>query len=183
MDAAPALLSWTEQLATGSPAVDDEHRRLIDLINEVGRLHQCQASVPELRGALQELRGYTVYHFRTEAQLMRRYPVNEANRRAHLAAHRGFVARLDEFEQLVETNGATVVGCLMAFMVKWLVHHVSGVDVRLALAERLVARHDISHLDLLMLWNVGAAYPMIRTHTLLSALFIKINFLSLFLYV
>src|SRR5690606_33137869 len=38
------------------------------------------------------------------------------------------------------------------------------------LAERLVARHDISHLDLLMLWNVGAAYPMIRTHTLLSAL-------------
>ena len=132
MDASPALLSWTEQLATGSPTLDDEHRRLIDLINEVGRLHQRQASVTELRGALQELRGYTVYHFRTEAQLMQRYPIKEANRRAHLAAHRGFVARLDEFDDLVETNPATVVGCLMAFMVKWLVHHVSGVDVRLA---------------------------------------------------
>lgn len=128
----PVLLTWTEQLATGSPGLDEEHRQLIDLINAVGRLHQRQASVEELRGALSDLRGYTVYHFRTEAQLMQRYPIKEANRRAHLAAHRGFVERLDEFDALVETNPATVIECLMAFMVKWLVHHVSGVDVRLA---------------------------------------------------
>ncbi|RDE49752.1 MAG: DUF1788 domain-containing protein [Candidatus Accumulibacter meliphilus] len=38
------------------------------------------------------------------------------------------------------------------------------------LARRLIARHDIAALDLLILWNVGAAYPMLRTHTLLSAL-------------
>ncbi|WP_434735836.1 BrxA family protein [Candidatus Accumulibacter meliphilus] len=38
------------------------------------------------------------------------------------------------------------------------------------LARRLVAQHDIAELDLLILWNVGAAYPMLRTHTLLSAL-------------
>ena len=38
------------------------------------------------------------------------------------------------------------------------------------LAERLVAQHDIAELDLLLLWNVGAVYPMLRTHTLLSAL-------------
>jgi hypothetical protein len=38
------------------------------------------------------------------------------------------------------------------------------------LAERLVAQHDIAELDMLILWNVGAVYPMLRTHTLLSAL-------------
>lgn len=38
------------------------------------------------------------------------------------------------------------------------------------LAERLVTQHDINNLDLLLLWNVGAVYPMLRTHTLLSAL-------------
>lgn len=132
MDASVALLSWTEQLATGMPELDGEHRRLIDLINAVGWLHQRQASVAELRSALHELRGYTVYHFRTEAQLMQRYPINAENRRAHLAAHRGFVERLDDFESLVEGNPAAVIECLMAFMVKWLVHHVSGVDARLA---------------------------------------------------
>ena len=38
------------------------------------------------------------------------------------------------------------------------------------LAERLVAQHDLAELDMLILWNVGAVYPMLRTHTLLSAL-------------
>lgn len=38
------------------------------------------------------------------------------------------------------------------------------------LAERLVAQHDIANLDVLLLWNVGAVYPMLRTHTLLTAL-------------
>jgi hypothetical protein len=38
------------------------------------------------------------------------------------------------------------------------------------LAQRIVSHHDMTHLDLLLLWNVGAVYPMLRTHTLLSAL-------------
>lgn len=38
------------------------------------------------------------------------------------------------------------------------------------LAERLVAQHNIADLDVLLMWNVGAVYPMLRTHTLLSAL-------------
>lgn len=38
------------------------------------------------------------------------------------------------------------------------------------LAERLVAQFNIAEIDLLLLWNVGAVFPMLRTHTLLSAL-------------
>lgn len=38
------------------------------------------------------------------------------------------------------------------------------------LAERLVSQYDVAKLDVLLLWNVGAVYPMLRTHTLLSAL-------------
>lgn len=38
------------------------------------------------------------------------------------------------------------------------------------LAERIVQQHNPDQLDLLMLAGVGAAYPMLRTHTLLSAL-------------
>ncbi len=38
------------------------------------------------------------------------------------------------------------------------------------LAQRIAAQHDIAALDLLVLTGVGSAYPMLRTHTLLSAL-------------
>jgi hypothetical protein len=38
------------------------------------------------------------------------------------------------------------------------------------LAQKVVSLVDLDHIDLLILWGVGSAYPMLRTHTLLSAL-------------
>jgi len=38
------------------------------------------------------------------------------------------------------------------------------------LAQKVVTMVDLDNIDLLMLWGVGSAYPMLRTHTLLSAL-------------
>ena len=45
-----------------------------------------------------------------------------------------------------------------------------GVLAEEKLVRWLVATNDIAGLDLLILWNVGAVYPVVRTHTLLSAL-------------
>lgn len=38
------------------------------------------------------------------------------------------------------------------------------------LAQKIATQHDIQSLDLLVLTGVGAVYPLVRTHTLLSAL-------------
>lgn len=38
------------------------------------------------------------------------------------------------------------------------------------LAQKVVSMVDLDNIDLLILWGVGSAYPMLRTHTLLSAL-------------
>ena len=38
------------------------------------------------------------------------------------------------------------------------------------IALKIASQHDITNLDLLILTGVGAVYPMLRTHTLLSAL-------------
>lgn len=38
------------------------------------------------------------------------------------------------------------------------------------IAQKIATQYDIPNLDLLMLTGVGAVYPMLRTHTLLSAL-------------
>jgi hypothetical protein len=38
------------------------------------------------------------------------------------------------------------------------------------IAQMIATQYDIPHLDLLILTGVGAVYPMLRTHTLLSAL-------------
>lgn len=130
--AAAHVLAWGEQLATGLDTVDDQHRELIDIINELGSLHEQGAAAGELASILAELRDYTIYHFQHEADLMQSLPVNPANRTAHLKAHQGFIDLIVRAGELIASNPRDVVDYLLAFLVKWLVHHITGVDARMA---------------------------------------------------
>lgn len=126
------VINWSDQLSTGLADVDNQHKRLVDIINKLGSMHAGGASTRELSEILTELRNYTVYHFQHEADLMQSWPVNEANKAAHLKAHQGFIKRIDKAGELIATHPDAVVENLLAFLVKWLVHHITGVDTRMA---------------------------------------------------
>ncbi|WP_435628171.1 PP2C family protein-serine/threonine phosphatase [Candidatus Ferrigenium straubiae] len=130
--AAAHALAWGEQLETGLDSVDSQHRRLIAIINALSSLHEQGAAAEELAAVLAELRDYTVYHFQHEADLMQSLPVNPANREAHLKAHQGFVDLIVRAGEMIATNPRDVTDHLLAFLVKWLVHHITGVDARMA---------------------------------------------------
>lgn len=126
------VIPWSNQLATGMVDLDKQHQRLIDIINELGRMHAEGATAQDLLPVFKELRNYTIYHFQHETDLMQLWPVNEANKAAHLKAHQGFIDRIEKAGDLMATHPEAVVDNLLAFLVKWLVHHISGVDTRLA---------------------------------------------------
>lgn len=125
-------LKWGPQLETGLADVDSQHRRLIDIINVLGSLHAQGARAAELIPVLAELRDYTVYHFRHEEDLMQALPVDPTSHAAHLKDHQGFVKLVVRAGEMVATNPDDVVAHLLAFLVKWLVHHITGVDARMA---------------------------------------------------
>lgn len=131
--ASAAALRWSAQLESGLAEVDDQHRHLIGLVNALGQARTHGAAPDQLLAVIGELREYTHRHFQAEADLMQAWPVNTANRTAHLRAHRGFIEHLEKASQLIAcgTSGA-IVDHLLAFLVKWLVHHISGVDARMA---------------------------------------------------
>lgn len=126
------LLHWNDKLATGLVDVDQQHQKLVDIINHLAALHHGRATSSELLAILLELRRYTVYHFGCEEALMQAHPVNEARKAAHLKAHSSFIERVDSAAGMFNTNPADVVDHLLAFLVKWLVHHITGVDARMA---------------------------------------------------
>lgn len=126
-----AILEWSDILETGLADVDSQHRCLVDTLNELGRLHYQGATDEEFRSVLERLRNYTVDHFQTEAELMQRYPVDPERKRAHLRMHQNFVDHLNKADELVGAD-PVVVDHLLSFVVKWLVHHVTGVDAQLA---------------------------------------------------
>lgn len=59
-------LPWSESFAVGHEALDREHRRLVELINEVMDAVQAKAPQDQLSGLLSVLRSVAVEHMRRE---------------------------------------------------------------------------------------------------------------------
>lgn len=127
-----STIQWTSQLATGISEVDSQHGRLIQMLNALARQREQGADMQQVRILLYELRRYASYHFKIEEDLMTQWPVNEQNRKTHLRAHANFVEYLCKAEEMLEASSADALDHLLAFLVKWLVHHITGVDARMA---------------------------------------------------
>lgn len=126
------LIAWNDRLALGLPAIDHDHRRLVSLINALAGHKVRGGRHPELLTLFDELRDYAVTHFRAEERLMEEAAVSAAHRDAHHRAHAGFVAYLDQAVPVLAANPDDIIEPLLAFLMKWLVQHIVGLDARMA---------------------------------------------------
>ena len=124
---------WKPEYAIHDVRVDEQHRRLFELYNQV-----CSAplaSVDQER-LIHELYSYAVFHFAEEEALMatERYP--EPQFEHHRRMHASFFATIERLRaQSLETA--------LEFFQEWLVHHILTEDR--AIGEFLVAPGKLSH--------------------------------------
>ncbi|OIQ80814.1 phytochrome-like protein cph2 [mine drainage metagenome] len=123
-------LRWDASIATGVAEIDAQHQHLFDIFNAAARA-QADGSA-QADALISELIDYTREHFRHEAELMRRWPVDPQRKAAHLQAHQRFTEFLDQAQAVAAEQPAEAVLDLLAFLAQWLLHHVAGVDTRLA---------------------------------------------------
>jgi diguanylate cyclase (GGDEF)-like protein/hemerythrin-like metal-binding protein len=126
------LLQWNVSLDTGIPQIDHEHRQLVQIVNQLNGQRGEGADGPGLRAVCGELAEYARHHFAHEDALMDAWPLDAAHVAAHRRAHRDFIERMAQAQALIDTDAEAVVDELMAFLVKWLVHHIRGIDARMA---------------------------------------------------
>jgi len=63
-------LPWSENFAVGQAQLDAQHRRLVELINEIDRTIHCQKDLGKLPALLKTLREETEEHIRHENALL-----------------------------------------------------------------------------------------------------------------
>ena len=130
------LIEWNEQLSTGWKFMDDDHARLVEMINT---LHVAAAEgkgqnvVP---GLVDDLVEYCRLHFAREETAMNknRYPLF----RDHKAQHEWMLSRVLEFEKGVIAGEPATADELIGFLADWLAQHIRRHDRDLAryLAKR-----------------------------------------------
>ncbi len=130
-----AYVEWTTDLETGVDLIDEQHRMLFKLINDLHDAATDDASDPDMvTDAMYTLSDYVAEHFGDEEALMAEhaYP----GLAAHHDMHQRLTARTLHFmTQFVNGEGVSLAE-LAEFLGNWLQGHIIEQDCRFAATLR-----------------------------------------------
>ena len=125
-----SFIPWQTEYATGIEVIDDQHRHLFDLIDELyTRILNCEDMEEERKIAgqiLQSLIYYVEEHFLAEEALFSNSEYPDAA--AHKAAHDHFRSRVDELLQSYQDGVMGLSNDILVFLRDWLIGHVTKTD-------------------------------------------------------
>lgn len=123
-----AYVQWDESLSVGVAVFDEDHRKLVALINHLHDGIVTGGGQTAMVTALDELVRYTVFHFSREEELMAKnaYPAFAA----HKAEHDALVAKVKEYQEQLSSGRRAFSLELMSFLKDWLVKHIMGTDMQ-----------------------------------------------------
>lgn len=122
------LMTWKAEYTVGSTAMDMQHKRLIELINDLDKVKQRGGDLEQLQPVLDSVIDYTKSHFAAEEVLMEKadYPDLEG----HKEAHRVLVKQVMDLRGDLLSGDAKVINRMLVFLQTWLVGHIVGIDQR-----------------------------------------------------
>lgn len=122
------VFEWDTRYETGVPEVDAEHRRLVDLINEVfdsmGHGH-CNG----IFKLLEQLQMYASNHFPLEVMYMQK--TNYPKMDQHIWAHENFLKKLRKFHEQRDKDLTRLTIQVAVFLNEWLHTHLLDEDRKL----------------------------------------------------
>ena len=123
---------WSSNLSTGHPRIDEDHRKLFEMINAFYDAIE-QKKGPEVTGkVLNNLVMYYTVHFRREEEAMQR--IGYAGYLEHKLAHDDFVKEVSSLKKNFDA-GVTISPIFVGRMLTdWLRHHIATIDIKLAAA-------------------------------------------------
>jgi hemerythrin len=121
---------WNSDFSVGIAAIDEQHKRLVGMINAMIEARDARADSEVVSGVLGEMTRYAAEHFASEEALMQHhgFPCFDE----HKAKHIGF--RRDVAQLCVDAAAwkRTVPDKILQFLKDWLVDHILFCDMRYA---------------------------------------------------
>lgn len=117
-------ISWTADLDTGIPLIDQQHRRIVDFINhlEVAKNAGDKEAVKQI---VYDCVDYTLSHFAFEESLQEE--AGYAYCKPHKKVHELFARKVSEYQERMDL-GDEVAEELHATLARWLVNHIKRDD-------------------------------------------------------
>jgi hemerythrin len=124
------LIVWKDEFSVNVKLIDDQHRGLVKLINDLFDAMKIGKGKDVLTYILDELVTYTTNHFATEERFFADFGYADAT--AHIVEHKKFVAEVSKFKADFATGRLGVSTQIMNFLSDWLTNHILAVDQKYA---------------------------------------------------
>ena len=120
------FVRWDDSYSVGIKSIDDEHKNLLHLINNLQSSVRYYTGEEFERKALSELMEYTTTHFAREEELMKKhqFPGYEA----HKQQHEEMAARAKDMVARYEEDAVGAMDEISTYLRDWLIRHINGTD-------------------------------------------------------
>jgi hemerythrin len=119
-------IQWKDEYSVGIAFIDEDHKKLIDLLNQFTVAYDHAMSEKFEKEALDALVDYTKYHFEREEKMMldNDYP----DFIAHQAKHQEMIGQVSKFVDLYHEKGHDALKDISEYLTVWLISHINGTD-------------------------------------------------------
>jgi len=120
------FIEWNETLSVNISEIDEQHKKLINIINNLHDSIDKGISFNEQLYIIQNLVDYAKTHFATEEKYMMQFNFPEYG--FHRSHHDFFRKKIDDFfKKLIDTKENISVE-ILGFLKSWLINHIIGID-------------------------------------------------------
>jgi len=120
------FIKWSEDLSVGIDMVDEDHKKLLSLINQLQTAAHYQTDNTLIESTLNDLVDYTKYHFSREEQLMEQN--NYPDLAGHKEQHEAMVKQVTEFINEYRVDNTRTIDNVISYLKTWLINHIKGTD-------------------------------------------------------
>lgn len=120
------LFVWNDDFSVGIQEVDEQHKDLVDLLNQLHEAIIERHGTLASRNILNRLADYTRIHFTVEESLMR--VVNYPEYEEHKHVHEELITQVIALQEKLDTGKAAITFELLHFLKIWLQKHIIESD-------------------------------------------------------
>lgn len=121
-----AYITWDEQYSVGVKEIDNQHKKLVELVNNLHEAMKQGKGRDIMSKVLASLIDYTASHFATEEKYMTQF--NYPHFASHKLEHQNLVKQVLDFQKDYESGKLAITLDIMKFLKDWLVNHIQGTD-------------------------------------------------------
>ena len=119
-------MTWTDKMSVGVPELDEDHKGLIHIINQLAENAGEETRYSVVRQCIFALMRYAETHFAREEQVMAScgFPGLEVHQGEHHTFLADIKAAATRFEEQPDKLAAMVNDELLSYLKNWLNHHI-----------------------------------------------------------